>query len=496
MDQLIQLIDLLDNQDKQAFKSFLNKKNTRKDAKNMLLFNFLETDDLKSVQKLYKKEDSKDAYHALRKRLQDNLLQFLSQRTFESKGNAGYDILRNIVVGRFLLENNLPKIGWKCLDKATARAEEDEQFSFLNECLLLRLQYAHLEDTIDLPQLMERFTENQEQMQREAKLHMAYAFLRRELQEIHLKGKVVNLSALIESTMKQFKISMHEIMNYKALYQLLYLANEYAAINQNYRLIEPYILKSYRYIQDISKTKEAHLYYQLYIIYYLANYHFRSRQFEESLAFLQQMEELMQHRKSYQDQFFLRHELLLGLNLHFKGEPEKAIQVLEQALQNASNKASQEDIDDLNISVCMCYAQHNQDTCLRYLAKLGHTDHWYEKKLGMLWTIRKNLMELLIHAQFDNISLANSRLQSFKRRYKSYLMQIDEERVLDFLYLVEKYFQNPDIVKEPGFQKRLLQMLDIEANQDIFNLSFLGWLLSRGQKKTPYACCLELLKKR
>src|SRR5690606_29431684 len=105
MDQLIQLIDLLDNQDKQAFKSFLNKKNTRKDAKNMLLFNFLETDDLKSVQKLYKKEDSKDAYHALRKRLQDNLLQFLSQRTFESKGNAGYDILRNIVVGRFLLEN-------------------------------------------------------------------------------------------------------------------------------------------------------------------------------------------------------------------------------------------------------------------------------------------------------------------------------------------------------------------------------------------------------
>ena len=51
MDDLSQLIDLLNNQDKADFKSFLNRKNKRKDAKNIRLFNFLETDDKKSINK-------------------------------------------------------------------------------------------------------------------------------------------------------------------------------------------------------------------------------------------------------------------------------------------------------------------------------------------------------------------------------------------------------------------------------------------------------------
>jgi hypothetical protein len=110
---------------------------------------------------------------------------------------------------------------------------------------------------------------------------------------------------------------------------------------------------------------------------------------------------------------------------------------------------------------------------LKQLTLLTRTDAWYEKKMGMLWTIRKNLMEILVHAQFSNIELAMSRLNSFRRRYKKYLLKTSEERVLLFLRLVEKYLLKPDVAFETSYRRTVLNQLDRIENlhfDDIFTL--------------------------
>jgi hypothetical protein len=76
------------------------------------------------------------------------------------------------------------------------------------------------------------------------------------------------------------------------------------------------------------------------------------------------------------------------------------------------------------------------------------------KKDGHVMDHPKNLMEILVHAQFSNIELAMSRLNSFRRRYKKYLLKTSEERVLLFLKLVEKYLQKPDVVFETAYKTR------------------------------------------
>jgi hypothetical protein len=207
MDAIQELTNLLNSTDKRLFRQFLQRKNKRGDVKNLQLLDLIETDDINGLNKLYGSEKNNDAYHALRKRLQDNLLLFLSQKTFESNHSDTYDALRLVVVGRFLLENDVVKIAFKCLDKAERLAEHLEQFNLLNELLLLKLQYAHLQGAEDLEALTARFLRNQSDMQREAKLNMAYAFLRQELQEIHLKGKIVNLTTLMLMTIRKYKIS-------------------------------------------------------------------------------------------------------------------------------------------------------------------------------------------------------------------------------------------------------------------------------------------------
>ena len=82
---------------------------------------------------------------------------------------------------------------WFRWELSGALAVQEEQFGLVNEVFLLRMQYAHLDQDLAFDRLLDRFILNQTHMQREAKMHMAYAYLRRELQEIHLKGKIYEL---------------------------------------------------------------------------------------------------------------------------------------------------------------------------------------------------------------------------------------------------------------------------------------------------------------
>ncbi|MDP9076841.1 MAG: hypothetical protein M3O71_05420 [Bacteroidota bacterium] len=493
MDSLSELVNLLNGTDKKLFRQFLQQKNKRLDVKNLALLDLIETDDINGLNKLYESKKNNDAYHALRKRLQDNLLLFLSQKTFENNNSDTYDALRLVVVGRFLLENDVIKIAFKCLDKAERLAEHLEQFNLLNEILLLKVQYAHVPGAEGLESLTARFLRNQSDMQRAAKLNMAYAFLRQELQEIHLKGKIVNLTALILKTIRKYKISSQDLMTYKSIYQILFIANEYAAIQQNYGLIERYVDRTNKFMQAHVHKKQSYLFYHISILYYLANFHLRRKNFAGSASYLMEMMDLMVTDSRYYALFYLPHQLLSALNLFFTGFANDAIVLLQESLSNTKYRSKPEDVEDLRICLAMFLALCNERRSLKQLTLLTRTDAWYEKKMGMLWTIRKNLMEILVHAQFSNIELAMSRLNSFRRRYKKYLLKTSEERVLLFLAMVEKYLLKPDVVFETTYRKAVLNLAGRDENNDIFTLSFIAWLIARWEKNTAYKVVLTLI---
>jgi hypothetical protein len=494
MDPISELINLLTTSDKKLFRQFLHQKNKRNDAKNLQLLDLLETDDINGLNNLYDSAKNKDAYHALRKRLQDNLLLFLSQKTFESNQSDTYDALRLVVVGRFLLENDIVKTAFKCLDKAEKLAEHLEQFNLINEILLLKLQYAHLPGAGDLEALTSRFLKNQLQMQRDAKLNMAYAFLRQQLQEIHLKAKIINLKALMATTIRKYQISVQDLMTYKSIYQILFIANEYAAIQQNYGLIEHYIGRASKYIQDDANNRQPYLFYHLSILYYLANFHLRRRAFAKCASQLKEMKALMATDSRYSSLFNMRYQLLCALNLYFTNEAPEAIALLQTSLKNKKAASKAEDIEDLQLCLTMFLALCNDRGSVKQLSLLTRTDAWYEKKMGMLWTIRKNLMEILVHAQFSNIELAMSRLSSFRRRYKKYLLSTSEERVLEYLKLVEQYLIKPDQVFETKYKKAVLDLQSRIENNDIFTSSFIAWLIACWEKQTAYNVILRLMR--
>jgi hypothetical protein len=495
MNALSEIISLMNAEDNKAFMAYLRKKNTRDDVKNTKLFKLLETDDINSLNNLYSDKNNNDAYHALRKRLYDNLVLFMANRTFENNTSEAYDVLRLLVVSRLFLEHKLTKTAFKCLAKAEVKAIALEHFSLLNEIYHTQIQYAHLNTALELDSVIEKFTANTLNMRREEQLNLAYALLRRELSEIQLKGKVVDFREFIMNTMQKLGVSLNDVLTFKSLYQILFIANEYATLNSNYSLVEPFVQKSYAFISSKANTDNSQLYYHIYILYFMANIHFRNRRFAESEAYLDKMlEQMLLQNKRYYQRFSLRYFLLVALNKNFSGDATTAITIAEKALKELPKKADPVDENDLRACLAMFLVQQNSSASLKYMAQFTHTDSWYEKKLGMIWTIRKNLLEILMHTGLENTELALSRIKSFKRRYKKYLAEVKEDRVTNFALLVERYVLKPEIAAQPAFKQGILALLDADAKQDIFVVSFLAWLLAKAEKKPVYEVTLRLMQ--
>ena len=494
MNALSAIISVMTKDDKSAFIAHLAKKNKRKDVSNIDLFRLLETDDINNKNKLRDKK-SADAYHALSKRLYDSLVQFMANRSFAHDTSEEQEVLRLLVVSRVFLEHKLHKAAFKCLAKAEAKAIALEQFALLNEVYQTRIQFVHFDLATPLEPLLQKYEANRKKLEQEERLNLAYAILRRELAAIYHEGKVTDFTAFIQDTIKSYGISLRHALTYRSLYQILFIANEYASINSDYSLISPFVLRAYRFIAARENLAERHLYYHIYILYFIANIHFRNRRYAESESYLDKMQNEMEKQggKFYQ-RFCLRYFLLRALNANYSGNPGNAIHIAEKALLQ-HRKADPADVNDLRLCATVLCLQHDDGKqAIRHFKELDHSDGWYEKKMGMDWTIRKSLVEIILHAQLENTEMALSRLKSFRRRYRKYLESVNEQRVLVYASLLEKYITRPEIIKTHSFSEAINGLAGPSGeNADIFVVSFAGWLLAKTERKPVYETTLQLL---
>ena len=496
MNALQEISNMMNEADKKAFIQYLSKKNKRKDTANIALFNSLKTDDIKYKKEILEDKKSTDAYHALRKRLYDNMINFMANRSFENDTSEENTILRLIVVSRLFFEHQLIKTAFKCLAKAEETALNLEHFSLLNEIYLTQIQFAHFNLSEPIEKIIEKFKANKKQLEQEEQLNLGYAVLRRELAAIYHEGRIVDFQAFIKNTIETHGISLQQGLTFKSLYQILFIANEYASINNNYSLIESFVVKSYQFISKKTDLTDRHLYYHIYILYFIANFYFRNGEFTESLHYLNLMfTELQKQSGKYYQRFCQRYFLLLAFNENYIGHPVKAIEIAEKAL-SPNKKTDPNDSNDIRLMLIVFYIQQDSGrNAVKEMAKLNHTDSWYEKKMGMDWIIKKCLVEILLHAQQENTELALSRIKSFKRRYKKYLLTVNEARVVQYLLFVEQYVMKPEIIQTQKFKAAIEDFIIAAQNgpKDILIMSFLSWLLAKVRRKTVYETTLNLL---
>ncbi|MBU3012054.1 hypothetical protein KO506_11620 [Polaribacter vadi] len=499
MIDLKQILSSFTEEKQQDFIYYLDKKNKRKDAKNIQLVKFLIDDNFSSKEiclKLYSKEN-KVALHALRKRLFKSLIDYTANINLKEENSIDISLIKHIISARSFLKKGQYKVGYKILDKAELIANEYQLYTILNEIYHTKIEYVNHLKTIDIDEIILKFKENQQQHQLEERLNIAYAKITKTLNEIEHQQKIIDLKSVIETVFKENEITISNELSFKSLYQIIKITNISTIQNFEYWSIEPFLLETYETLRN-HKAKDKQLFYHIEVLYVIANTLFRNKKFKQSLEYLELMYlHMHQNKKKHYKDFYLKHQLLVSLNYNYSGNQDFAIQLLTPFIdQKKLDIVSQLDI---YLSLIVFYAQKKEIKKAQSLfLKFYHTDKWYIDKAGFDWTIKKNLIEILLQIDLGNIDVVDSRILSFKRNYKEYLKNIHQEKVINYLKLIETYYKNPEIVTSEEFHQKVeksFTWLD-HKKEDIFIMSFFAWLKAKMTKQNVYDVTLELINKK
>jgi tetratricopeptide (TPR) repeat protein len=268
-----------------------------------------------------------------------------------------------------------------------------------------------------------------------------------------------------------------------------------AFASNDYLKIEPFLLDTYEVLLS-HRNKEKQQYYHLQVLYIIAYTLFRNKKFKKSLELLEKMNNVIALKKNkYHNTFKLKYNLILGLNLNFLNNQNEAIKILEPFL--ISKHPDIESLLDIYLSLVMIYFQKGDfQKASKIFSKFYHTDKWYIERVGKEWVIKKNLIEILLHIELNNIDLVESRLLSFKRSYYKFLLEIKQQRVITYLNLINEYYKAPEIITSIKFKNKVEDSFEWVggAQEDIFVISFYSWLKGKMNNTDLYQTTLTLIK--
>lgn len=487
MDILKILLQSLDKYNTIKLYEYIEEKNKRKDVKNIALLHAIKTNDINEIQKLYPDlKNNKSAYHALRKRLTDIILRFVSEQ-LPAHTIDNNECKKLIELSKYLYQNNIPILAQKMLRKAEQIAIAASNYLLINEVYTTWLQYQRFHQHESLDILTQKLQANQYLIIQDSNLAIAYAHLSARIQQIQLQHEPINLTDLIIHTMQYYNIDLERTLTLKSIVKILDIANEYAAIYQDYSIIERFVNKVQLSLSHKHLLAQEQIQYLLQTLYYLANYQLRIQNHEESLRYLAEMQATISARTNLPIDFQLKHNMLLSLNHFFKGEVMVAKSILESSITTyKQDLATPVIIHDIHACLALYTCMQQDKACLKYISLLTQSDLYYEENLGLLWVIKKNLMEIIAYIQFEYIDLAFSRITSFKRRYQQFLKKTGEERVLTYVKLLEQFLQQPQCIHTKKYQDAVHSIFKNSLTQDIFNNCYYSWICSQWSKQSPY----------
>ena len=481
------IISTFSEEDKREFLSFLQKKNRRGDTKNSALFKLIDSGKTQNLDLQLYGKPSRNAYHALCKRLQDSLIDFVASKGFAGETSEEMDILKLLLASRIFFEHREYKIGFKILLKAERIALDLDVYSILNEIYHTKIQYAHLNSNLNLSEVIEASQENMKRFQQEQQLNMAYASIKAQMKGNSEKS----VNDIITEAFSNFQIELDKTLTYKSLFQLMNITATAARLQSDYYPISPFMMTIYDIISEKQKIANKHLFYHIEILNLMAHTSFRLKNFKASKDFSEKMEtEMLKKNATYYKRFREKLTVIKALNQNYTRQPREAISTLE-SFPNESL--------DIDLTLIMSLFQQSRfEDAYQIIKWMHHSDTWYEKKAGWIWVLKKNIIEILLLIELDKLDLVLSRVQSFKSRFTKPLKSLNEERVLIFVQLAAYYYEHPEKVTTQVFREKVEASFNWKeaGREDVFVMSFYAWLKAKMETRELYETTLELVNQK
>lgn len=485
MNTILAIWDTLSDKDKKEFLNFLAKKNRRGDTKNSTLIKLIASGKSKDLDLLLYGKPSKGAFNALCKRVQDSLIEFVASKSFAEETSEELEVLKLLLAARIFFEQKLYQVAFKTLEKAEVLAEHIDNYALLDEIYHTKIQYSYLNPKWELTHIVKAYEHNKKLSQQDFQLTMAYARIKSELK----KKTKESIQELVVKTFMEFDLKINEDLTNKSLYQLMEITATTAKLQNDFYRVSPFMIELYGVLQKKGEVPEKHKYYHLNILYLMAVTAFRNKKFESSKEFVSKIIYILdESSRAYVKGFEDKVNQLQALNEVYTGNIAGGYDLLVHGKEHTLNT---------QLLLLMCLFQQSEFAkAYGYFKKLNRTDNWYEKKMGWIWVLKKNIIEILLLIELDKLDMVLIRLQRFSRNFNKRLDEIGEQRVLVFMDFVKTYYENPTIAVSDEFKEQVEGSFNWigREQEDIFVMSFYAWLKSKMENRNLYEVTLELVR--
>lgn len=472
------------------FERYLQSRNRRGDARNIELFRAL----VRGKEDLLKKKLGTNAYNVLRNRLKHRLIDFMAQSTLEKEGSTESEQSKTFITAKRLLQMGKSESAFKLLLKLEKETFDQENFMLEGQIQQFMISYAHLPGAPELRSLHKRSQRNYEQQRIQTQLNLVYAQIRLAYQAVEFGGEKIDLNELINRTFAEYALSDEIAFSFSSLRQLVHLADIHGAYTKNYHDVNLFFIQKLEALQGGKSDNAENALDHIEMLYTIANIYFRKKDFERSMRYLDQMHVQMKRFSFGEDHIYhLKWSMLQALNLNHIGKAQEARALVDRSLR--LNFTSDETAQ-IRLALAMLQIQQQEwRDCQRTLSKLTRTDAWYEKNLGIEWTLHKLTLEILLHIDLENYDYAEARLKSLLRKHAHFLKAEGKFQAKPFLNLLQVILRDPSIIHSEAFRDRVEQSIQWKPaeEEDVFRMNFYAWLKAKMLGKEVYPVLLELV---
>jgi tetratricopeptide (TPR) repeat protein len=269
-------------------------------------------------------------------------------------------------------------------------------------------------------------------------------------------------------------------------------------VRKDFYAFEPYLVGQYEALAARGAFGPRHQPYKTGLLYMIAQTQYRNRKFAASLARLGELRgALAESSKADQQHLGPRCTLLWAMNHVYLGKNDEAVAVLEKVLEGGeADDWPVAQLLNARINLAFCYFQRGDYArANRLLLAAGHSDRWNNKKMGLEWTLRKNLSEIIIQYELGNVDLVLNKVRAIERNFDALLRSPVYANVRTYLQFIRQLVDDPGAAADKAFSAevdRTFRFLPVEQ-EDLQAMSFYAWLKSKMLRRDYYSVLLELV---
>jgi len=498
MDKLQELINTLSEDDKREFRIFINRQKSKKQRKDLDLFELISLQaPANEIQNKLYKMPNKVAYHTLRKRLLKHLTDFIVLKQIDHDTTATSSIAGLISLTTYLFKHQSDDFGWRTLKKAEKIALENEHYELLNNIYHLQIDASESEFAPDINNIYRKWKDNKALVDENEKANIAYNFIKKELNEVKMTGQDKDLEDLINKLLKKYGLDDLVFQRPHILYKVLDLTRRVMLSKKDFYSLEPYIIKTYEQLTENHGFSKRDHYYKINILYMISHILYRNRKFEESNLYLKQMSDAMlEYNSSYFQQFYPKFVMLQAANYTYLNQNEKSIETLNTIPEKELKKMSTENQLNIRMNLAVFYGNgmHLKEAN-HILQTFNHSDNWLEKKMGVEWVLKKNLVEIMLQYELGNVDIVLNRIRAFELNYAPLFKHPIYKRVSLFIKTIKTILDTPDIMKNKVFIEEVKDTLVVahSEQEDLQAMAFYAWLKAKMINQNYYEVLLDIV---